>query len=135
MKLDPRKLKPTQLCRIVNGTPLGEVLTERQLLRHRNRAGSSIGDLSTVDMFRYLGWTIQKRHAPRPEADELSYEKMKAQARNRNIQASIEGRDIGELPLKWWGRSASARRSSCQASRIGFLVRWGTGMTLQPRRV
>ena len=41
MATDPRKLRPSELCRLLNSTPLGEVISERQLHRHRSRAGHS----------------------------------------------------------------------------------------------
>ena len=30
--IDPRKLRPSELCRLLNSTPLGEVISERQRL-------------------------------------------------------------------------------------------------------
>jgi hypothetical protein len=39
MALNPRQLKPTELVRLLNSTPLGEVISERQLHRHRARPG------------------------------------------------------------------------------------------------
>ena len=39
--IDPRQLKPGELARLLNSTPLGEVISERQLHRHRTRAGSA----------------------------------------------------------------------------------------------
>ena len=44
MATDPRKLRPSELCRWLNSTLLGEVINERQLHRHRTRAGMRIGD-------------------------------------------------------------------------------------------
>jgi hypothetical protein len=44
--IDPRKLRPTELCRLLNATPLGEAISERQLHRHREficRIGSDEG--------------------------------------------------------------------------------------------
>jgi hypothetical protein len=41
--------------RALNSTPLGEVLNERQLYRHRMRAGFRIGEGRHIDMLRYLG--------------------------------------------------------------------------------
>ena len=41
MAIDPRKLKPSELCRLLNSTPLGEVINERQLYRHRIASGIS----------------------------------------------------------------------------------------------
>jgi hypothetical protein len=54
--VDPRNLAPVQLCRLLNSTPLGEVISERQLHRHRTRAGFRIGEGRTVDLLRYTAW-------------------------------------------------------------------------------
>ena len=61
MPIDPRKLKPTELVRLLNSTPLGEVISERQLHRHRARAGFRIGDGRTVDLLRYVAWLTLER--------------------------------------------------------------------------
>lgn len=99
MSLDPRQLGPNQLCRLLNSTPLGEVLSERQLHRHRTRAGFRIGAGRTIDLMRYVGWLAGQRHAPRREPDgPVGYETLKEQARARNAQLSLSGRDIGDLP-------------------------------------
>lgn len=98
MAIDPRKLRPSELCRLLNSTPLGEVTGERQLYRHRMRAGLRIGDGRHVDLVRYVAWLMQVRHAPRPEPEGAPYEKLKERARARNIALSLAGRDIGELP-------------------------------------
>lgn len=98
MATDPRKLRPSELCRLLNSTPLGEVINERQLHRHRTRAGMRIGDARHVDLLRYVAWLVQVRHAPKPEPDGDPYEKLKERARARNVALAIAGRDIGELP-------------------------------------
>ena len=49
-KTDPRNLRPVDLARALNSTPLGEVTSERQLYRHRIRAGFRIGDGRHIDM-------------------------------------------------------------------------------------
>lgn len=98
MAIDPRQLRPTQLARLLNSTPLGEVIGERQLHRHRTRAGFRIGDGQTVDLFRYVAWLIQIRNEPRPEGDADPYETLKERARARNAAISSAGRDIGDLP-------------------------------------
>jgi hypothetical protein len=82
----------------VNSTPLGEVLNERQLHRHRVRAGLRIGDARHVDLVRYVAWLVQLRHTPRPEPESDPYEVLKERARARNIALSLAGRDIGDLP-------------------------------------
>ena len=98
MANDPRKLRPSELCRLLNSTPLGEVINERQLHRHRTRAGLRIGDARHVDLLRYVAWLVELRHAPRPEPDGDPYEKVKEKARARNVAMAIAGRDIGEVP-------------------------------------
>jgi len=59
---DVKKLRPTELCRLLNSTPLGEVIDERKLKRHRDRAGLRIGDARHVDLLRYVAWLVQLRH-------------------------------------------------------------------------
>ena len=95
---DPRKLRPSELCRMLNSTPLGEVISERQLYRHRSRAGMRIGDARYVDLLRYGAWLVETRHAPEPETSGDPYEKLKERARARNVAIATAGRDIGELP-------------------------------------
>jgi len=98
--IDPRQLRPGELCRLLNSTPLGEVISERQLRRHRTRAGMRIcadGDPQRVDLMRYAAWLAGERHVSKP--DGLSdYEAHKERARMRNVEMSRSGRDIGELP-------------------------------------
>jgi len=93
--IDPRKLKPTALVRLLNSTPLGEVISERQLHRHRARAGFRIGDGRTLDLLRYVAWLVIERHRPRPEPDGLTgYEAHKERAAQRNREMALLGRDI-----------------------------------------
>jgi len=95
--IDPRQLRPSTLTKTLNSTPLGEVIGERQLRRHRNRAGFTIGDARTVDLFRYAAWLTLQWHAP-VEDKAADYEAMKEAARARNAELSAIGRDIGEIP-------------------------------------
>ncbi|QDU46846.1 Phage terminase large subunit (GpA) [Symmachiella dynata] len=98
MAIDPRNLRPSELVRLMNSTPLGEVINERQLYRHRSRAGFRIGDGKSVDLLRYVAWLVIERHTPKPEADGDPYETLKDRARARNAALSLAGRDIGEMP-------------------------------------
>src|SRR5687768_3828138 len=98
MVTDPRKLRPTELCRLLNSTPLGTVIVERQLHRHRTRAGMRIGDSKYVDLVRYIAWLAILRHTPKPESNGDPYETLKQRARARNVALAIAGRDIGQLP-------------------------------------
>ncbi|HYD00076.1 MAG TPA: terminase gpA endonuclease subunit [Phycisphaerales bacterium] len=104
MAIDPRKLKPGELAKLLNSTPLGEVISERQLHRHRTRAGFAItgdGTPGLVDLFRYVAWLVLSRHS-RPAAASKpalsGYDALKERARQRNAELSLSGRDIGALP-------------------------------------
>jgi hypothetical protein len=105
--IDPRQLKPGELARLLNSTPLGEVISERQLHRHRTRAGFRVaadGDAGRVDLFRYVAWLVTTRHEALAEAARqpeglTGYEAMKERARLRNAMLSLSGRDIGDLPV------------------------------------
>jgi hypothetical protein len=99
--IDVRRLRPSELCRLLNSTPLGEVISERHLYRHRMRAGLRIGDGKRVDLFRYMAWVreeLQKRRAERDQQPADPYARSKEVARARNAAISEAGRDIGELP-------------------------------------
>ena len=109
MAIDPRQLRPGELARLLNSTPLGEVISERQLHRHRTRAGFRVaadgdrGGAGKVDLFRYVAWLVTTRHEALAEAARepeglTGYEAMKERARQRNAMLSLSGRDIGDLP-------------------------------------
>jgi 5-methylcytosine-specific restriction endonuclease McrA len=61
-KLD---LRPCDLVRLLNSTPMGEVINERQLYRHRGRAGGRLGDRKKVNLLRYMGWLASNVHRTR----------------------------------------------------------------------
>ena len=84
MAIDPRNLRSSELVRLLNSTPLGEVISERQFYRHRSRAGFRIGDGKTVDLLRYVAWLVHERHKPKAEPDGDPYETLKDRARARN---------------------------------------------------
>lgn len=62
--LDFARLRPGELTRLLNSTPLGTVISERQLFRHRKRAGNQIGEGKHIDFARYVAWLCLKRHDP-----------------------------------------------------------------------
>ena len=101
MKLDPRKLRPAELLRLLNSTPLGEVAKSHVVYRQQNLAGFRIGDGKRIDLIKYVAWLAVARHIRRPEdTDETApgYEGMKAAAAERNRRLSALGRDIGPIP-------------------------------------
>ncbi|QDV62472.1 Phage terminase large subunit (GpA) [Crateriforma conspicua] len=126
---DPRKLKPSECCRLLNSTPLGTVINERQLHRHRVEAGNRIGDGRHVDLLAYADWLHEKRHAPKQISDVDPYAKLKESARARNAAIALAGRDIGELPaVENPDRKAAAAgsfRFFCEAYfRLTFHLAW-----------
>ncbi len=126
-RFDPRRLRPGELCRILNSTPLGEVTSERVLQRHRNRAGLRIDDGTGkgIDLFRYVAWLAMRRErGAKPEPAVPSglsgYELHRERARQRNAQLSLSGRDIGELPEV----ADPARKGACRADFRSFCERY-----------
>jgi len=91
-------MRPADVARLLNSTPLGAVIDERQLYRHRTRAGFRIGDGKRVDFLRYVAWLADQRHAPKTEKAPRTYQDVKEAARKRNAEISKAGRDIGEMP-------------------------------------
>jgi hypothetical protein len=113
MGQDPRRMKPGPVVRLLNSTPLGTVLSDRVLRRHREQGGLRIGDDKTVDLLKYAAWlchselaTAAANSPPAVAAKAVKTEEDKAAdylkkkiaeaARNRSIRRA--GRDIGELP-------------------------------------
>ena len=99
MAINPTRLRPSDVVRLVNSTPVGPVLIDRQLRRHRDRAGFRVTDDGgqTVNIFKYAAWLSDiwfESEANPPQ----TYEEKKAAVRNRNIALALAGRDIGELP-------------------------------------
>jgi len=54
-------IRPTDLVRALNGCGRGEVISERQLRRHRNRAGTAICHGRKVDFLAYAAWLTLER--------------------------------------------------------------------------
>jgi len=97
--IDPRNLRPADLARLLNSTPLGTVIDERKLYRQRMEAGFRIGDGKRVDFLRYVAWLVEVRHTPKPVVDPAQeYQAYKERAAARARISSEAGRDIGELP-------------------------------------
>ena len=98
--MNPRALKPSEVARLLNSTPLGAVVDERQLYRHRMLAGFRIGDGKHIDLFRYIAWLVETKHAPKTHIDPAeAYAAMKEAAAQRNRIKAEAGRDVGELPV------------------------------------
>jgi len=108
--INPRRLKPSVLARLLNSLGQGEVISERQLRRHRNRAGYTIGNAKTVDLFRYAAWLTLEYHKPKPPP--VDYDEVKRRQAERNAELVRAAQDIGEIPKV----ADAERRALCEAS-------------------
>lgn len=116
--INPRQLKPAVLARLLNSLGQGEVINERQLRRHRNRAGYTIGDAKTVDLFRYAAWLTLEYHKPKDEP--ATYEEIKRRQAERNAELVRAAQDIGEIPAV----ADPQRRAQCEDSFRLFCERY-----------
>ena len=94
--INPQHMKPAELMRVVNTAGRGTVLTETRLRRHRNRAGYTIGDARTIDLFRYAAWLTLQYYAPKQEPQD--YAERKRRQAERNAETVRAAQDIGKLP-------------------------------------
>lgn len=56
-------LRPCELARLLNSTPLGEVLSTRQLHRQRERAEHRFAADRRINLIAYVAWLVCERHA------------------------------------------------------------------------
>lgn len=94
--INPQSMKPAELMRVLNTAGRGTVLTETRLRRHRNRAGYTIGDARTVNLFRYAAWLTIEHLAPKDEPQD--YAERKRRQAERNAELVRAAQDIGEVP-------------------------------------
>lgn len=126
MAIDPRQLRPGELCRLLNSTPLGDVISERQLHRHRTRAGYRVAsptDPNRVDLFRYTAWLAKERQTrlARPEpSPEDAYEQHRERKAREARALSLSGRDIGPLSEV----ADAERKASCARDFRAFCERY-----------
>lgn len=94
---DPRRLRPTELARLLNATPLGSVTNDRRIRRQREAAGLEIGDGRHIDLFRYVGWLVARRHIfkpPKASAESLSVPGLLALLDRQQYRCALSGRKL-----------------------------------------
>ena len=120
---NPLKIPPGQLTPLLNSTPLGQVLGERQLGRNLQQVGYRIAgdrDAKTVNLFKFAAWQVDKleeKGARKASTGAGGYEAHKAAASARSAAASAAGRDIGDIPEP----SDPERRERCRTNLRLFL--------------
>jgi len=122
MPINPHSLKPVELVRLMNSTPLGTVMRQGAIYRQQNRAGMRIGDGKTIDLVRYVAWLFLEWRRVLLEDhknDNLSYaERHRLYAAERSRRLSESVRDIGELPPV----EDKERRESCRYDLSRFIM-------------
>lgn len=105
--MDLKNVAPAALVRLLNSTPLGEVITERRLYRHRQLAGLRIGSDKGIHLAAYGRWLAarlaqQDREAPAvaeaPNNAALQYEQHRKRAAARQATIAEAGQEIGPPP-------------------------------------
>ena len=102
MAINPHSLKPVEIARLMNSTPLGTVVDRSTVYRHQNRAGLRIGNEKRIDLLRYIAWLFgewERRKATAASGQNLSSDekhRLREAERSRRLSESV--RDIGELP-------------------------------------
>jgi hypothetical protein len=95
MKLDSRHLRVAEAVRLLNATPLGEVVQAHVVYRHLNRAAYQIGDGRHIDLLRYAAWLFHARcQTFAPGWTEANYEGHKEAVNARGRAQSESSRDI-----------------------------------------
>jgi len=95
-RVDPRQLRVAECVRLLNSTPLGEVVQPHVVYRHLNRAGYRVSAQSNprhIDLLRYAAWLFHERHAA-AGAGGGDYEAIKDAANQRSRAISESARDI-----------------------------------------
>lgn len=121
MKIDPRQLRVAEAVRLLNSSPLGEVVQPHVVYRHLNSVPNRIGDGKRIDLLRYTAWLFHQRRAgERPGVTENGgYESHKDAVNARSRLASESSRDIAaegwvHPPLQ------PTRKEQCQKSFRAF---------------
>jgi hypothetical protein len=110
-----------EAVRMLNSTPLGEVVQPHVVYRHQNRAGYRIGDGRKIDLLKYAAWLFHERHSRSDVAvtDADAYEKHKELMNARSRAMSESSRDIA---AEGWVHPPvnPDRKEACRRSFRGF---------------
>lgn len=100
MAINPTKMRPTDVVRLLNSTELGSVIGQARIYRDFNRVGFRIAannDPRSINLLKYCAWLLDCRNEPEVHHTR-TYEEKKEAERARNAAKSLAGRDIGNLP-------------------------------------
>lgn len=101
MEFNWRKLRPGVLTVCLNSTEIGKVISERQLLRHRKRAGELISDDGRhVDLLKYSAWLANEYLWKRYKSNyEDTREQYRCNGKKRKTGRKLLGTDLQIQPI------------------------------------
>lgn len=96
-----QKMRPSELARWINSTPLGFVMEQSRIYREFSQLGfriASADDSHCINLVKYIACLVDIKNEPTETRSGRSYEERKEAERARNAAQSISGRDIGDIP-------------------------------------
>jgi hypothetical protein len=98
--INPNSMRPIEVARLLNSTPLGFVLEQSRIYRDFNRVGFRIAaadNARNINLLKYIAYLYDRKHAA-PDPGGRSYDERRDAERSRQAEQSLAGRDIGPLP-------------------------------------
>ena len=99
--INPASLKPVEVTRLLNATPMGFVLSQPRVYREFNRVGfriAAVDNNRNINLLKYLAWLTDVKNTPDSPNGPRSYDERREAERARQAEQSLSGRDIGALP-------------------------------------
>jgi len=90
-------LRAADAARLLNSTPLGTVINERQLYRHRMRSGDGFMCGRRVDFIAYAAWLFNQKHADPispADAQRISFGSVQRLLRRQQYRCALSGREL-----------------------------------------
>jgi len=111
-RINPSELRQSDLIRLINSTPAGQMVTEQFLRKLTNEGGFHVMDQNgRFNLYRVAAWLFDRVVDKYEVADER-YERQKQISLERIREMSSAGRDIGEMPKP----ANMERRLACERS-------------------
>lgn len=99
--INPSSMRPIEVARLLNSTPLGFVLPQARLYRDFNRVGFRIAAADNprnINLLKYIAYLYDRKHTPESSPGGRGYDERRDAERSRQAEQSLAGRDIGPLP-------------------------------------
>lgn len=99
-QIEWRRLRPCDVVRLLNRTPCGPIINDRQLYRHRQRAPWIQCDENRIDLLKYLAWLVSHRHRRKLRKrrihgrDVLTLEELREILRRQGFRCALTGQQL-----------------------------------------